>query len=798
MLKDITGIRLEGANFASATDLQLFADENLQGSNNARISLLYGKNGSGKTTISKAFRKITDANEPALRIAVPIDASAQEVPLSEEECHHIHVFNETFIQNQVSLQTEGLETVVVLGAAIDVQKQLEEALERFNVLAEQRKTQKQIVSHLSDSTSKDSPKYCLYQIGNSLRGADGWAERDRLIRGTRQATRVFDNTYEQFLPLTPSKSREQLLEEFEDGLRRLEQAKSGELKILAIVPHSFQIPFDEESVLELLSKKLEEPILSDREKRLIELAKEHGTGYVQRIGKFASETSNRTCPFCLQAVSDDYKSQLYSSVEMVLNEDIKDHQRRLQEKRLSPLSVDFSPFSALDPQLLKDCNKALNALNGTIEQINNCVDQKILNVFSPIIVEPFCLAEKLQAFITAMSQLEELRLQHNRSVTDPKPIRTELESINADIASYDIKAPYARYIAQLEEYNSAKTAYESIDTEYQEVLVVIRQLQEKKKSVVIAKDLINRWLSFIFYSTDRISLESEGDKYFVRSAGKAVTPDKISTGERNSLALCYFFSTIMQEKEQEKIYDDPRLIIIDDPVSSFDVENCVGVLSFLKGQIQSYLLGNEETRVLLMTHDLQTFYNLQISSTEILPNCSEAAQNGVKYSCAYIELVDRQLIRFSFKNRNEYTALLTIVYDFAINGTDEKVISIGNIMRRVVEAYSSFMYKKKFELLTGGDLAKQDMNPVIAQYFEQSLHRLALNSSSHMKERANTMASMEFGSYLSKETLQQTARDMVCLLYSINNLHVKSHLNTFRNVEETINGWLDDIKQRTP
>ena len=31
MLKDITGIRLEGANFLAPTDLQLFADDHLQG-----------------------------------------------------------------------------------------------------------------------------------------------------------------------------------------------------------------------------------------------------------------------------------------------------------------------------------------------------------------------------------------------------------------------------------------------------------------------------------------------------------------------------------------------------------------------------------------------------------------------------------------------------------------------------------------------------------------------------------------------------------------------------------------------
>ena len=63
---------------------------------------------------------------------------------------------------------------------------------------------------------------------------------------------------------------------------------------------------------------------------------------------------------------------------------------------------------------------------------------------------------------------------------------------------------------------------------------------------------------------------------------KAVSPDKISCGERNALALSYFSAENAKETEFQKLYYDEMLLVIDDSVSSFDVENRVGILSFLR------------------------------------------------------------------------------------------------------------------------------------------------------------------------------------------------------------------------
>ena len=58
----------------------------------------------------------------------------------------------------------------------------------------------------------------------------------------------------------------------------------------------------------------------------------------------------------------------------------------------------------------------------------------------------------------------------------------------------------------------------------------------------IAVTSINRFLSSVYFDAARFRLVPFGDVYRIESFGKPVAPKAISTGERNILALCYFFS----------------------------------------------------------------------------------------------------------------------------------------------------------------------------------------------------------------------------------------------------------------
>ena len=54
MLKDISGIKLQGANFGVLTELPVF---DCSDGKMTKASLVYGRNGSGKSTIARALKK---------------------------------------------------------------------------------------------------------------------------------------------------------------------------------------------------------------------------------------------------------------------------------------------------------------------------------------------------------------------------------------------------------------------------------------------------------------------------------------------------------------------------------------------------------------------------------------------------------------------------------------------------------------------------------------------------------------------------------------------------------------------
>ena len=100
------------------------------------------------------------------------------------------------------------------------------------------------------------------------------------------------------------------------------------------------------------------------------------------------------------------------------------------------------------------------------------------------------------------------------------------------------------------------------------------------------------------------------------------------------------------------------LLVIDDPVSSFDMENKIGILSFLKYQIQAIINGNNKSKVIVLSHDLATICDLKKVSDEI----SNVTENNEK--CNVYELKNKNIEKINTDNYNQYSKLINIIYDY--------------------------------------------------------------------------------------------------------------------------------------
>jgi len=221
----------------------------------------------------------------------------------------------------------------------------------------------------------------------------------------------------------------------------------------------------------------------------------------------------------------------------------------------------------------------------------------------------------------------------------------------------------------------------------------------------------------------------------------------------------------------------------------------VGIMSLLKSKVADIIKNNYESQVLLMTHDIQCLYNLQKIGDEICDEYKRESngQKKVTYTCR--ELKNKEIIPFSFKKRSEYSEILKTVYDYACGETETNDLTVGNSMRRVLEAFSTFVYKKGIAEISCDDSILQQMGDKdYMEYFKNLMYRLVLNGESHMEERTNSLDDMDYFDFLSDQERQRTAREVLCFIYLLNEKHVLAHLEGKRDVVSNLKKWCLEIK----
>jgi wobble nucleotide-excising tRNase len=234
-------------------------------------------------------------------------------------------------------------------------------------------------------------------------------------------------------------------------------------------------------------------------------------------------------------------------------------------------------------------------------------------------------------------------------------------------------------------------------------------------------------------------------------------------------------------KTEAAKYASEYLIVIDDPVSSFDYGNRVGVMSLLRFQFGNILKGNANSRILVMSHDLHSVFDLVKIRNEVV-DISNSDRT------LYMELANNKLEVKKLKN--EYKKLLEQVYGYAANidaaDPDEtQEMSIGNIMRRMLEAFSTFCYNTSFEKMLRKEDILTDIPEEKRSYYGNFMYRLTLNTESHMEEYINTLNSIT--SCFTKEEKVQTAKSVLLFLLYINKPHLAAYLEEGQLA--VIEGW---------
>ena len=784
MFEKISGISIKGRCFTEEKALDFFPDPKRN-----RLALVYGQNGSGKTTCAKGFRLCANPTiytEELTAQLRDVDSSSGKLPTPDSGWNNIHVFDEDYVINNLRIEEDGLGSIVLLGRQVDIDKQLKDLTEEKNNNIRKRDLIQQSVNQFSDPSFDESPLYLKQQIFDTLKAPGAWAEIDKTIKeGRRINTRVDDALFEEFRVMSITDSLDVLQHTFRDKKSLFERSSSGEQRYPMAIPTETIVAAIDKKICEILIQSVEKPTLSERDQKIFDIL----TSITHRKDDIVKTFANPgidICPFCFQSVSPEYKDELLKTISNIFKKEADFFKNNVREFLIPKISRDFSSFSGLDADLVIEIHKCIAICNSIIDEYNKLLEQKYNDVFTPIAIKSLNLEEKMLQLNEQIKELEIKRQEFMQASQKRAELKDELILLNKKIYRRITEGLFLSYENCCKKQKEAQTCLAKINACIRSIDAIILELQQKKENIFIAIEQINHDLSYVFFSKDRIVLEPHGTSYFLKINGNPVKPKDVSSGERNAIALCYFFTESFRNKTLDNAYTEETLFVIDDPVSSLDIGNRVGINSYLKYKIQSILWGNENSKVLVFSHDIVTMWDLEKAFQEICKN---------KESLCYFtrELENLSLVDFHSKKRNEYSSLMERTYDYAVSKTGDSQ-SIGNIMRRMLEAFSTFIYRMGIEELScSGDICMHFKNKSL--FFNSLMYRLVLHGESHTEEAARADADeMLCFCYASEDEKQKMARYIIAMIYCLQKDHILIHLrNAGAEVQRNIESWLEEI-----
>lgn len=779
MIEKVKGILINGRCFAKETLLSFFPGEN------DRIAIVYGKNGSGKSTISDGFSQIASGAFSEELSASLIDRSDNAIALAAES--KIFVFNEKYIDENVKIDADGLGTIILLGGQVDLQADIDHYAALLVTAQGEFDAAEAALEAFRNKSNPLSPDYHLARIKKTLQG--DWATRDATIKGNKINSKVTEEVVREIGGLSVSESKEQLQQKFDDTKTLLDK--------VADVTTSYPAPISgieftggfERAICALLAKTVEKPVLTERESMILSMIQSGRQSIVEAAKDDFSDGSTTVCPYCFQKIDDEYRRSLINSINKVLNKDVDEHKTELQTISFPGFGQDYSRFMDLDAGLVKEVREQIENCQKLMEQYKAAIQQKLNCIYNPVNMAPIGLENGFQQLNELLSELELKRQKFVDVMRQRKAILQELVLINKKIAHLQVEQAYRDYQKQQREKGAAEAKLQTKQKSVNEISEHLRSLEQQKSNVGLAIENINNALDYVFFSHGRLSIELKNNKYYLKSNGNDVKPKNVSLGERNIIALCYFFTQILANQDVEKLYQNEELVVIDDPISSFDFENKVGISSFLRYQTHKIIKGNGKSKILFLTHDLSTFSDLQKIADE-MEKSFKNQRLGVPVKSKSFELQGQTLSK-PIKSINEYRDLLHMIFNYAMGNTEGIDLLIGNSMRRALEAFSTFIY--------GAGIAEVSFDPKVikslgnhSKHFENLMYRLVLHGESHFETRVYAMQDdLGFYRFISEEEKQRTCKEVLCFMYCLSPDHIEAHIPEATHV---IQKWMADVR----
>lgn len=663
-----------------------------------KISLLYGLNGTGKSTISNYLYN-------------PELVQYKDCKLHKSSECDMLVYNQQFL-NDYFYEEDSLKGIFTLSK--ENKSILQSIHQETKKLEELEKNKKGIDEKLVDvknrlSKRKESATNNVWKIKTSYSGGDRVLEY--CLDGLKRTEKLF--THISSIPL-PATKPEDTIEKLKGEVSSIKG--NNAVRINRLNNYNFSGSNIEK---DSLFKKV---IVGSQEGSVAEFINNLGnidwvkTG-LEYIPEEISENAVE-CPFCQEKT---ITKQLISSIENVFDlsyENDIEGLKKLQEKYLE--SANELTFGNIDdlivvtPEISKQWKLATEKIKAIHRENTLLIENKLKNPSTPI--ELNRSDDAVSEINDAATKLNSLIDSHNKKLENKSNSLNEIKNRFWNLMRWDYDQTLSSYeteSAELQKEENSILAEQSAKVkEITATNISISTLRKQTVNIEEAIENINNAL--IEIGVVGFSVVKHGENLYkvARTDADSDAFHSLSEGEKTVISFLYFIELCKGEKTAESS-PKKKVVVIDDPISSLSHLYIFNIGQLIK---RTFFNSKAYEQVIVFTHSLYFFYELTHTNKEkrnetqnlyrIIKNSNGSSIVGMKYE----------------EIQNDYQTYWSMIKD---DSTPPALIA--NCMRNIIEYFFNFVQKKDFNNVFQKPALSADKFKAFYRYMNRESHSLGQN-----------------------------------------------------------------------
>jgi wobble nucleotide-excising tRNase len=441
------------------------------------------------------------------------------------------------------------------------------------------------------------------------------------------------------------------------------------------------------AVNQAIQRLTENPDIRDWVQTGLEIHKHHNSQSCELCGSPFTQFRAEVLAAHFSKEFTDFQSRLQSAATWIESQGAPTNQL--------PVATEFyKEFSADSEKLQKEYTSAAEKINQQIQSWRETLKAKITYPAKTDIQISDVIEDDVTKFNEILKSVVELVGKHNnktsnfKTETSKSKVALELHFAAAEVQEFD----YAGSEKKCNDLEAeSKRDYKEIEKLSQELGAIEALLSNETVGAREFNDILHR---FIGRSELCLNFNQTKKGYEIIRNGVGEHDGNLSEGEKTAIAFVYFITKLKENGNNIK----DTIVVVDDPVSSFDSNHLFHAYSFLRTQC------SEAKQLFVLTHNF-TYFKL-VRDWFAGTNRNRIAR-GKPESCFFYRLdappssprhsllvdADESLKNYG----SEYHYIFKKLYEYRAHTTlnrDEAFLT-GNLARKLTESFFSFKYPKR-------------------------------------------------------------------------------------------------------